>query len=205
MKMKKLFFVLALLIAMTALSKAQYSATINGPATAGVGYWNTYTVSTSGVNVNYYDYQIWNINAATFTYEVDYPETGVVKIKPTSEGSAILWISLIDGEARYPNLEAYLIIDAEVYVPPSYIPPPTISGPSTDYEGTTAAYSMPSGKQAYEWILPFYGVTHVQQYNNIKVVYFENVPGSGQQRTIQGRYKVDGEWSEYGSKTTIVY
>jgi hypothetical protein len=58
---------------------------------------------------------------------------------------------------------------------------------------------MPSGKQAYEWNLP-YGAGSVQQYNNINVIQFYF---SGP-KTIQGRYKEDGLWSSWGYKTVYV-
>jgi hypothetical protein len=194
--MRKILITLMLTLAIMANGQ---SLSITGPSTALVGYGNDYSVAVTGTDKDNYEYFAWDVNSATFDY--DYQVTGFaqLEITPNEEGTATLWCTLVDFDAVYPTISASLQIEAKEYVPPSYIPPPTISGPSTAYEGSTRSYSMPSGKQAYEWILPFYGVTHVQQYNNIKVVYFEVVPGSGQQRTIQGRYKENGYWSEYGS------
>jgi hypothetical protein len=188
--MRKILITLMLTLAIMANGQ---SLSITGQSTALVGYGNDYSVAVTGTDKDNYEYFAWDVNSATFDY--DYQVTGFaqLEITPNEEGTATLWCTLVDFDAVYPTISASLQIEAKVYVPPSYIPPPTISGPSTAYEGTTSILfdafretSLSNGS------LPFYGVTHVQQYNNIKVVYFEDVPGSGQQRTIQGRYKVDG-------------
>jgi hypothetical protein len=196
--MRKIFIALVLTFALFASASAQVG--VSGPTTIYEGEISVWYPTVTPPGTQYVRMTANNIRDGVITWPENLYQFDEYRMTPSGTGKF-----LICAQAEPSNEFIYF---GWVYVVENPTPPhpvPSISGPSTAYEGSTASYSMPSGKQAYEWILPYYGVSHVQQYNNIKVVYFQNVPGSGQQRTIQGRYKENGYWSEYGSKTTTVY
>ena len=190
--MKRLFFALALAFAIFASSQAQF--TINGPTTVYEGdisiwYPANLPSGTTYVRMHAGDIQgdiAWPENEYQFDqYRMTIEGTGKfilsAQAEPSDEVVYLGWITVLEN----PN--------------PPVPPTPTISGASSVGIYDVEAYTMPSGKQDYEWTLP-YGVSHVQEYSNIKVVRFTSTGN----RTIEGKYKEGGVWSEIGYKSVSV-
>jgi hypothetical protein len=175
-------------------SNAQ-SFEVVGETEVTVGTWWAYTFINAPFPAD--DIIIWDVTNATCTYQAQLSHHNHVLIKPTSEGH--FWVSAYHPANPVCYDDLYVEVSDDYVQPPQPPSPPTISGASSADVYDVESYSMPSGKDDYDWTLP-YGVSHVQEYGNIKVVRFT----SAGNRTIEGKYKEDGAWSSVGYKTVSV-
>jgi len=191
--MKRAFFLLAVLFAVIASSMAQF--TITGPTTVyedDISVWYPANLPSGTTYVR--------MHAGNFTGNISFPEDeyqfDLYRMTPSGTGSFILSAQAEPGDETVYSGRIYVVENPNPPVPPT----PTITGDGTVSVYDVEAYSQPSGKQDYEWIMPFSGCYHVQEYNNIKVIGFT----AAGNRTLRGRYKENGVWSEYGNKSIVV-
>jgi hypothetical protein len=169
---------------------------ITGPSTVTTGENNTFSFVGE---MDYNSYQ-WSVPAGRATVMSGGTTKNAV-IRFNDPGYTELNVRGKFNQMGWSAWETVLV-NASDPTPPQPPAAPTISGASTLYgsKPIISSYSQPSGKQSYEWNLP-YGTYSVQQYNNIKVIGFS----SSGYRTIQGRYKEGGVWSSWGYKSVTVY
>jgi len=191
-KVKKALLSLGVLFAVVLSANAQLS--ITGPTSVYEGRISVWYPTNLPAGTTYVRMHAGNVQGDITWPENEY-QFDQYRMTPSGTGRFIL-----SAQAEPSNEFVYYgwvyVIEDPAPVPPT----PTISGDTYVSNYSTEAYSMPSGKQDYEWIMPFSGCYHVQEYNNIKVIGF-NATGN---RTLKGRYKQGGVWSEYGIKNIVV-
>jgi hypothetical protein len=191
--MKKVFITLAVLFAVAASSMAQ-TFQITGPTTV-YGDISVWYVENEPAGTDY-TRMYCSVVSGNVTYPEDEYQFDHYRITPSGTGTIRL-VAQAEWGGQWTN---YFYVTVVENPNPPVPPTPSIGGANNVTVNSTEAYSMPSGKQDYEWIMPFSGCYHVQEYNNLKVIGFTS-PGN---RTLKGRYKEGGVWSEYGIKNIVV-